>query len=126
MSERLVDGHGNFGSVDNDPAAAMRYTECRLAPLAEAMLLADLSQDTVEYGKTFDDRRARTQWEPLPLPRARGPGERRIGLGRAGGRWRERLQWCVCRRGRGDVGAGGRARAATWSRGCCRRGCRTC
>ncbi|CAN1258567.1 DNA gyrase subunit A [Linum perenne] len=43
----LVQGHGNFGSIDADPAAAMRYTECRLQALTEAVLLADLEQDTV-------------------------------------------------------------------------------
>ena len=42
MSSALVDGHGNFGSLDADPPAAMRYTECRLKPAAEAMLLADI------------------------------------------------------------------------------------
>ncbi|PNG99191.1 DNA gyrase subunit A, partial [Tetrabaena socialis] len=58
MRERLgfceVDGHGNFGSQDNDPAAAMRYTECRLAPLAADALLMDLSPATVDYAPTFD------------------------------------------------------------------------
>lgn len=43
----LIDGHGNFGSVDADPPAAMRYTECKLRPLAEAMLLADIEDNTV-------------------------------------------------------------------------------
>ncbi|KAK5834828.1 hypothetical protein PVK06_010506 [Gossypium arboreum] len=46
----LIQGHGNFGSIDADPPAAMRYTECRLEALTEAILLADLEQDTESFG----------------------------------------------------------------------------
>lgn len=60
----LVDGHGNFGSIDNDPAAAMRYTECRLTLLSQTALLADLSEDTVDQTATFDG----TATEPVVLP----------------------------------------------------------
>lgn len=60
----LVNGHGNFGSLDGDPAAAMRYTECRLQGLSEAMLLADLELDTVDFIPTFDG----SQNEPAVLP----------------------------------------------------------
>ncbi len=49
-----VAGHGNFGSLDNDPAAAMRYTECRLPAVATAVLLADLEFDTVDFAPNFD------------------------------------------------------------------------
>ena len=63
MSECLVDGHGNFGSVDGDSAAAMRYTEARLAPIAQEML-RDLDKDTVTYSLNFDD----TLKEPDMLP----------------------------------------------------------
>src|SRR2546422_4783032 len=59
----LVDGHGNFGSIDPDPPAAYRYTECRLTELAEE-LLADIDKETVEFVPNFDDS---TQ-EPLVLP----------------------------------------------------------
>ncbi|MCL2598560.1 MAG: DNA topoisomerase 4 subunit A [Firmicutes bacterium] len=59
----LVDGHGNFGSVDGDTAAAMRYTEARLAPLA-GELLRDLEKDTVRWACNFDD----TTKEPEMLP----------------------------------------------------------
>src|SRR5262245_9042080 len=59
----LVDGQGNFGSVDGDPAAAYRYTECRLTELAEE-LLADIDKETVDFVPNFDDS---TQ-EPLVLP----------------------------------------------------------
>jgi DNA gyrase subunit A len=59
----LVDGHGNFGSLDGDAAAAMRYTECRLAPLASD-LLAELDKNVVPYRPTYD---ASTR-EPVVLP----------------------------------------------------------
>lgn len=60
----LISGHGNFGSLDADPPAAMRYTECRLQALSEAMFLADLELDTVDFAPNFDD----SQKEPLVLP----------------------------------------------------------
>jgi DNA gyrase subunit A len=59
----LIDGQGNFGSVDGDAPAAMRYTEARLANMAEEML-ADIDRDTVDYGDNFDG----TLKEPLVLP----------------------------------------------------------
>ena len=59
----LIDGNGNFGSSGNDPAAAMRYTESRLAPLAMEML-RDIDEDTVDFGPNYDGR---TQ-EPAILP----------------------------------------------------------
>ena len=59
----LVDGQGNFGSIDNDPPAAMRYTEARLARLATE-LLRDIDADTVDFGPNFDGSRL----EPLVLP----------------------------------------------------------
>jgi DNA gyrase subunit A len=63
MRYPLVDGQGNFGSVDGDPAAAMRYTEVRMAKIAHE-LLADLDKDTVEFGPTYDE----SGKEPLVLP----------------------------------------------------------
>ena len=63
MGEILVDGHGNFGSVDGDPPAAMRYTEAKLAPLALEML-RDIDKDTVRWSFNFDD----TRYEPDMLP----------------------------------------------------------
>src|SRR3989449_1921150 len=63
MRYPLIDGQGNFGSVDGDPPAAYRYTECRLAPIAEE-LLADIDRDTVDFVPNFDDS---TQ-EPFVLP----------------------------------------------------------
>ena len=64
MAEPLVAGHGNFGSLDADPPAAMRYTECKLQPLADAMLLSDLSEATVGYAASFDG----SENEPVVLP----------------------------------------------------------
>ncbi|MCL2694720.1 MAG: DNA topoisomerase 4 subunit A [Clostridiales bacterium] len=63
MSLPLVDGHGNFGSMDGDTAAAMRYTEARMTPAA-MLLLRDLDKDTVPFGWNFDD----TLKEPEVLP----------------------------------------------------------
>jgi DNA gyrase subunit A len=63
MRHPLVDGQGNFGSIDGDPAAAYRYTECRMAKLA-AELLADIDKSTVDFQPNFDD----TQTEPVVLP----------------------------------------------------------
>src|SRR5438094_2645119 len=63
MREPLVDGQGNFGSVDDDPAAAMRYTEARLSRIAVEML-RDLDMDTVDFAPNYDGSRN----EPLVLP----------------------------------------------------------
>lgn len=63
MRALLVDGHGNFGSIDGDSAAAMRYTEARMAPLALEML-RDIDKDTVPFSFNFDD----TLKEPDMLP----------------------------------------------------------
>jgi DNA gyrase subunit A len=63
MRYALVDGQGNFGSEDNDPPAAMRYTEARLTPIAEEMLF-DIDKDTVDFVPNFDD----TISEPTILP----------------------------------------------------------
>ncbi|MFQ7582826.1 MAG: DNA gyrase subunit A, partial [[Clostridium] symbiosum] len=59
----LVDGHGNFGSVDGDGAAAMRYTEARLSKISREML-ADINKDTVDFAPNFDE----TEKEPVVLP----------------------------------------------------------
>src|SRR6266545_2431411 len=59
----LVDGQGNFGSIDGHPAAAFRYTECRLTRLATEML-RDIDADTIDFGPNYDESRR----EPLALP----------------------------------------------------------
>jgi len=68
MRYMLVDGQGNFGSVDGDAAAAMRYTEVRMSRLAHE-LLADLDKETVDFGPNYDE----SEYEPLVLP-TRVPG----------------------------------------------------
>jgi DNA gyrase subunit A len=65
MRYTLVDGQGNFGSVDGDPAAAMRYTEIRLDKLAHEMV-RDIEKETVDFGPNYDD----AETEPLVLPAA--------------------------------------------------------
>ena len=60
----LVDGHGNFGSIEGDGAAAMRYTEARLQKVTQEAFLADLDKDVVDFGPNFDE----TEKEPLVLP----------------------------------------------------------
>lgn len=60
----LLDGHGNFGSVDNDPPAAMRYTETRLSPLSNQAMLGDISEALVDFIDNFDN----SQQEPVVLP----------------------------------------------------------
>ncbi|PAX60378.1 DNA topoisomerase (ATP-hydrolyzing) subunit A [Brunnivagina elsteri] len=64
MRSPLINGHGNFGSVDNDPPAAMRYTECRLQALTSAALLQDIESETVDFASNFDG----SQQEPTVLP----------------------------------------------------------
>lgn len=60
----LLDGHGNFGSVDNDPPAAMRYTETRLSPISHEALLSEIGEATVDFIDNFDN----SQQEPVVLP----------------------------------------------------------
>ena len=65
MRERLVDGQGNFGSVEGDPPASMRYTEARLAPLG-AVIMEDMDRDTVDFVPNYDE----TRTEPTVFPAA--------------------------------------------------------
>ncbi len=60
----LVDGHGNFGNIEGDGAAAMRYTEARLQKITQEAFLSDLDKDVVDFGPNFDE----TEKEPLVLP----------------------------------------------------------
>jgi DNA gyrase subunit A len=64
MRSPLINGHGNFGSIDNDPPAAMRYTECRLQALTVNAMLQDIESDTVDFTPNFDG----SQQEPLVMP----------------------------------------------------------
>ncbi|KAH7547670.1 hypothetical protein JRO89_XS14G0000700 [Xanthoceras sorbifolium] len=79
----LIQGHGNFGSVDADPPAAMRYTECRLEALTEAMLLADLEQDTVNFVLNFDESQKEPSLLPARLPTLLLNGSSGIAVGMA-------------------------------------------
>ena len=79
MRYPLVDGQGYFGSVDGDPAAAMRYTECRLSRMATE-LLRDIDADTVDFVPNYDELAARALGAAVPLPepaRQRLVGDRR-------------------------------------------------
>src|SRR3990172_455508 len=67
MRERLVDGQGNFGSIDGDPPAAMRYTEARMAKISDE-LLADIDKNTVEWIDNFDATRKEPVYLPGKLP----------------------------------------------------------
>ncbi|MDJ0727319.1 MAG: DNA topoisomerase 4 subunit A, partial [Prochloraceae cyanobacterium] len=64
MRQPLIEGHGNFGSIDNDPPAAMRYTECRLQSLTTNAMLRDIESETVDFIDNFDG----SQQEPVVLP----------------------------------------------------------
>ncbi len=63
-----LDGHGNFGSVDNDPPAAMRYTETRLAPIAHECFLQEIGSETVSYSNNFDGSQQEPDILPAQLP----------------------------------------------------------
>jgi len=78
----LVDGQGNFGSVDNDPPAAMRYTEARMTSIAEE-LLADIDRDTVDFTPNFDDSLKEPKVLPAKLPNLLLNGSAGIAVGMA-------------------------------------------
>ncbi|HHV44694.1 MAG TPA: DNA gyrase subunit A [Firmicutes bacterium] len=80
--EPLVDGHGNFGSVDGDPPAAMRYTEARLSRLAGEML-RDIDQDTVDFGPNFDESLQQPMTLPARFPNLLVNGAEGIAVGMA-------------------------------------------
>ena len=82
MRYPLVDGQGNFGSIEGDPAAAYRYTECRLQRLAGAML-TDLDKDTVDFVPNFDDKEREPTVLPALLPNLLVNGAAGIAVGMA-------------------------------------------
>ena len=82
MRYALVDGQGNFGSVDGDPPAAYRYTEARLQSLAEAMM-TDLDKDTVDFRPTFDETNEEPVVLPTPFPNLLINGSTGIAVGMA-------------------------------------------
>ncbi|CAL9103106.1 unnamed protein product [Musa acuminata var. zebrina] len=79
----LVNGHGNFGSIDADPPAAMRYTECRLEAVTEAMLLTDLELNTVDFVPNFDNSQKEPSLLPARIPNLLLNGSSGIAVGMA-------------------------------------------
>ena len=82
MRAPLIDGQGNFGSIDGDPPAAMRYTEARLAAIADEML-ADIDQQTVDFTDNFDDSLKEPQVLPARMPNLLVNGSSGIAVGMA-------------------------------------------
>ncbi|WP_336003156.1 DNA gyrase subunit A [Halorientalis halophila] len=80
MREPLIDGQGNFGSMDGDPAAAMRYTEARMSPIAEE-LLEDIEKDTVDFQSNYDDRLNEPTVMPAAFPNLLVNGSTGIAVG---------------------------------------------
>ncbi|MDR1821159.1 MAG: DNA gyrase subunit A, partial [Oscillospiraceae bacterium] len=80
MSQVLIDGHGNFGSADNDPAAAYRYTEARLSRLADEMC-RDIDKDTVDWDPNFDETRKEPRVMPSRYPNLLVNGSSGIAVG---------------------------------------------
>src|SRR5256884_873368 len=78
----LIDGQGNFGSIDGDPAAAMRYTEARMAKIAHEML-ADIEKDTVDFVPNYDDNEQEPVVLPARIPNLLVNGSPRIAVGMA-------------------------------------------
>ena len=79
----LVDGHGNFGSIEGDGAAAMRYTEARLQKVSEQALLADLDKDIVDFVPNFDETEKEPEVLPVRLPNLLVNGAEGIAVGMA-------------------------------------------
>ncbi len=82
MRYPLIDGHGNFGSIDGDGAAAMRYTEARMAKIAETML-ADIEKNTVDFMPNYDDRLQEPRVLPSKIPTLLINGSSGIAVGMA-------------------------------------------
>ena len=82
MRYRLIDGHGNFGSIDGDGAAAMRYTEARMAKIAETML-TDIEKNTVDFMPNYDDRLQEPTVLPSKIPTLLINGSSGIAVGMA-------------------------------------------
>ncbi|SPE56358.1 DNA gyrase subunit A [Verrucomicrobia bacterium] len=82
MRERLVDGQGNFGSVEGDPPASMRYTEARLAPLG-AVIMEDMEKDTVDFVPNYDETRTEPTVFPAAFPNLLVNGGTGIAVGMA-------------------------------------------
>lgn len=77
----LVDGHGNFGSIEGDGAAAMRYTEARLQKITQEAFLGDLDKDVVDFGPNFDETEKEPQVLPVRIPNLLVNGSEGIAVG---------------------------------------------
>ena len=99
MRYMLVDGHGNFGSVDGDPPAAYRYTEARLSKISDEML-RDIEKDTVDWDPNFDERRKEPRVLPARFPNLLVNGSSGIAVGMATNipphNLREVIGACIC------------------------------
>ena len=99
MRYMLVDGHGNFGSVDGDPAAAYRYTEARLSKISNEML-RDIEKDTVDWDPNFDESRREPRVLPARFPNLLVNGSSGIAVGMATNipphNLREAIGACIC------------------------------
>jgi DNA gyrase subunit A len=99
MRYMLVDGHGNFGSVDGDPPAAYRYTEARLAKISDEML-RDIDKDTVDWDPNFDESRKEPRVLPARFPNLLVNGSSGIAVGMATNipphNLREVIGACIC------------------------------
>ena len=99
MRYMLVDGHGNFGSVDGDPAAAYRYTEARLSKISNEML-RDIEKDTVDWDPNFDESRREPRVLPARFPNLLVNGSSGIAVGMATNipphNLREVINACIC------------------------------
>ena len=99
MRYMLVDGHGNFGSVDGDPPAAYRYTEARLSKISNEML-RDIEKDTVDWDPNFDESRKEPRVLPCRFPNLLVNGSSGIAVGRAPNipphNLREVIGACIC------------------------------
>src|SRR5215210_2465010 len=82
MRYQLIDGQGNFGSVDGDPPAAMRYTECRMSKLSSEML-ADIDKETVDWQPNYDDKEVEPTVMPTKVPNLLVNGASGIAVGMA-------------------------------------------
>ena len=82
MRYKLVDGHGNFGSIDGDPPAAYRYTEARMSKMAQYMV-TDIGKDTIDFDSNFDDTRKEPKVLPSRYPNLLVNGSSGIAVGMA-------------------------------------------
>ncbi len=111
MRYTLVDGQGNFGSVDGDPPAAYRYTEARLKSLAETMMV-DLDKDTVDFRPNFDETAEEPVVLPTPFPNLLINGSTGIAVGMATSIPPHNMREVIERRARRDRAARAPARGA--------------